>query len=466
MATTIRNLSAIMDAYKRFTMERNLLVSQVWVKYLVLSIVAIFSLMDAIKQDAFSEALLKYLYPDGFVEKGIAETLMVYDYVLACVGTLIVIFVERRVPPHIWCVCNLLISILHWMYFNEPTLELHKLIILAILRSINVRYSMITYWFGPHYHSHIMLVQLFNSLLPQIGKLLLLRYYREVMFDHQNEVLIIANLLCILLIGVICYCNDRQILEEEHELEIRHPHLNSERLTVDKSGSWCCNVASVTFITGIHYDVHMFEAYANKRLKFSYTYDMVYVHIGLYVTVFLNNLVYNAFKRLYAKRLSGQSGDSARQAHAMNRARFLFTIVGYALALISRSAFLVLQLHPTRSLYMLVACVCLGGMAGNVHPILAEFMFRQRTIPSLRLDTQSNDSASTSKFWQKYREQIFKCLYMEGRSIIMIPLIVVWYIIRNYIGSWWFSANAISLLVISSFIFIFYYIRHAKYINV
>lgn len=456
-----------MDTYKKFSMERNLLMSRVWVKYLVLYIVAIFSLMDAIKQDAFSEALLKYLYPDGFVEKGIVETLMLYDYVLACVGTLIVIFVERRVPPHVWCVCNLLISILYWMYFNEPTLELHKLIILAILRSMNVRYSMITYWFGPLYHSHIMLVQLFNSLLPQIGKLLLLRYYRVVVFDYQYEVFIVASLLCILLIGVIFYCNDRPIeVKEERELDIRHSYTNSERLTVDKSGSWCCNVASVTFITGIHYDVHMFGAYANKRLKFNYTYDMTYVHIGLYVTVFLNNLVYNAFKRFYAKRLSGQSDDFARQAHAMNRARFAFTIVGYALALISRSAFLVLQLHPTPSLYMLVICVCLGGMAGNVHPILAEFMFRQRTIPSARLDTRSSGSSSTSKFWQKYREQIFKCLYMNGRSVIMIPLIITWYIIRNYINYWWFSANSIVLLAISGVIFIIYYIRHAKYINV
>lgn len=160
-----------------------------------------------------------------------------------------------------------------------------------------------------------------------------------------------------------------------------------------KAGSWLANAACTLFLAGVYYDFRMFDTFANQVLHIDFTYEMIYVHFGLYCTVFLVNVAYNATKNLFRLRLSRRlDHESTEYCLRMHVLRYGFAMFSFAGVLLGRIAFLAMQLELTEpSFPRLVSCLCLGGLGGNVQPLLAEMMFRQRAA----LTTLANKPSST-----------------------------------------------------------------------
>lgn len=445
--------------------ERQLVSRNRCFRYVLLVTASYFTLLDAIKQDAFNSALLAYLFPDepNRTSKQIASALVTHDILLTIVQMLVIGLLEQFVRPSIWCTFNLLTTICCWTYFSAPTLSLGNLLLIFIVRCFNVRYSMLVHWFGPLYFKYTMAVQFFVSVLPYLLKLPLFHYYRAVVFERQIELLAGAVVVFCLLVSMLLRELPTAVMVAANGQSLSS---STTRNRPDKTGSWISNLSCSCFLAAVYFDFRAFDAYANRRLGYDITYDMVYVHVGLFVTVFLMNLVYNLFKTMYRRHMRLQELDRTTQTQRMNRARFAFVLFSFFGVTFSRCLFLALQLDTARqpSFSLLAVCVCLGGLGGNVQPLLAEFMFRQRTVPpplvSLYDTTEEASRTRRARWWSRHSDQIFKWVYVDGRNLINVPLITLWFIVGPLVGPWWFTVNTIVLLVVSCLLFLVYYIRH------
>jgi hypothetical protein len=470
-------------------------------RYLLLLVFSYYTLMDAIKLDAYNATLLRTVLPSpssNWTIKEVSSVLVTSEVSFAAIQVVVIGLIEQYVPPSVWCTINFFLSLAAWFTFDRPNLGLARLVTLFVLKAFNVRYAVMVHWFGARYFKYTMAVQFFVSLLPHIVKLPLFYFDRTVVFGQQFLIGAVAVLLYGLLACSLFWCwRTHEIPDytgEEFELERRryidgfcHPMVDRDvQYKPDKRGSWICNIACTLFLSGVYYDYPMFTTYAKVILQLDITYEMVYVHVGLFTAVFIVNVAYNIFKYSYRRWLRSHDSSMAYIARQMNSARFWFIVSSYLCVLLSRMGFLLLQLYGYPSFLLLVTCACLGGLGGNVQPLLAELMFRQRAQrgPSLEADATATltnryyRNGSKRGFyqchrtidgirsgWKNHSDQLFKWMYVDGRSVMNLLLLFVWLAVSSLVGSWWFTVNTISLILLSFTLFLCYYHLHAHRIG-
>lgn len=476
--------------------ERTLATTSRVLRLLLLTIASFFTLMDAIKNDAFNHALLDYVYPDVGKRsaKQIASLFVSNEVFLALVQMIVVGLTEQFVLPSVWCLVNFSCSMMVWFYFSTPQLDLAGLLVVFALRSLNVRYSMMVHWFGDKYCKYTMAVQFFISVFPHIVKLPIFYWYRDVVFSCQTPIGITGGILAVILVTVFLSIKSSHHFESD-ETKSKTNLIPVEQLNVPscgiKNGSWRCNAACTLFLAAVYYDFPMFATYANTVLGFDLTYDIVYVHIGLYAVVFSVNVFYNVFKAIFRRELLRLNITPNERAKKMNNARGFFVFASYVGVFVSRVLFLYLQISRRASFALLVLCVSLGGLGGNVQPLAAELMFRQRAqsnqqrekfaknagfhqlnqckLEPIREETSSFAERvrfSLNAVWRRHSDQIFKWMYVDGRNVIDLLLLSLWLVCGDFVGSWWFTANTIVLLVISSILFFTYFFQNGRKIVV
>jgi hypothetical protein len=462
------------DLKTRIRVEQSLAAKHRPLRYLLLVAFSYFTLMDAIKIDAYNAALLRLILPTNqttWTVKQVSAVLVTSEVNFAAIQMIVIGLVEQNVPPSIWCTVNFFLSLAAWFLFDQPDLGLTAMIVLFLLRSLNVRYAVMVHWFGDKYFKYTMAVQFFISVFPHILKLPLFHYHRAIVFQEQFLLGAIGTVIYGLVACTIFWYWKGYDNEDGCGGGTAAASAVPEKISgPDKTGSWLSNFACTFFLAGVYYDFPMFTTYAKIVLGLDITYEMVYVHVGLFTSVFFVNVWYNLFKHCYRRWLRSCELTAYEILRRMNRARFLFIVISYVSVLISRVTFLLLQLYVYPSFTLLVMCACLGGLGGNVQPLLAELMFRQRSrtksmIGGLSMKRERMSENGLRRRWKQHSDQIFKWMYVDGRSVMNLFLLLVWITVSNYVGSWWFSANTISLILLSFALFLYYYYSHAHRIN-
>lgn len=505
-------------------LDQTLMANNRLLRYTMFVTFAFFTFLDVLKVDAYYSALLYTMIDNASHNstntKQISSILVANEVMIAFIQMLVVGILEQYFLPSIWSFVNFLITILTWMTFDSPHVSPSRFLLIFFLRALNVRYSVIVYWLGKRYDSYTMVVQFFISLLPSIMKLPLFHFYRQIIiFGLQFELLLAAIAAFVIFVSAYSLYVTRltasQVMSEQllqlrqlssssspqppppesltlqqisfcTETDRNNSNRTMTRAIYDKSGSWLCNLACVLFLSGVYYDFPVFTTFAVVYLNYDITYDIIYVHIGLFVTVFFMNISYNIFRvlhRRYLCRLYGHNNNVEIEIHR-NEKRYLFAMISYVCVILSRVCFLMLQLFEYPSATILTVCICFAGLGGNVQPLLAELMFRQRNQPQctssrynrsraayhrsagITDEPNCNDDLRTrvarwlERHWRTYSNQAFKWFYIDGKSIVNLLLLAVWMSLYNYIGPWWFSANSILLLLVSMTLFVVYYRRY------
>lgn len=474
--------------------ERKLVAKNRVLRMLLLIIASFFTLMDVIKTDAYNHALLDYFFPDVAKRnaKEIASLFVTNEVLLAIVQMFVVGLTEQYVLPSAWCLINFSCSMLVWFYFSDPHLGLIGLLVVFGLRSLNVRYSMIVHWFGDNYCKYTIAVQFFIAVFPNIIKLPIFYWYRQIVFDCQMLVALAGGIAAVVFFATFL------MLKSAHGLIVENKRVSEdvsvEQLSIPsagiKDGSWRCNLASTLFLAAVYYDFPMFATYANTVLGFDLTYDIVYVHVGLFSVVFSVNVFYNIFKAIFRRQLLRMNITPNERARQMNCMRCFFVLASYIGVIISRVLFLYLQLSQIASFPLLILCSSLAGLGGNIQPLSAEFMFRQRAnanrqklrfannagyyqLNRCALEPISEETScaekcriSSSVFWRKHSDQIFKWMYVDGRNVVGLFLLLLWLLFADLVGSWWFTTNTLVLLLISSGLFFTYFFSNGRKILV
>lgn len=454
-------------------------------RYLLLLAFSFYTLMDAIKLDAYNAALLRLVLPANqstWTVKQVSAILVTSEVNFAVIQMFVIGLMEQYVPPSIWCTINCFLTLAVWFLFDRPDLSLSTMIAVFLFRSLNVRYAVLVHWFGDKYYKYTMAIQFFISVFPHLLKLPLFHYHRAIVFEEQFVVGTIGGIVYGMIACTIFWYWRGTTYPEEEALAMMEQTtkvaMSVERRKrnnrPDKTGSWLANFACTLFLAGVYYDFPMFTTYAKVVLNLDITYEMVYVHVGLFSAVFFVNIAYNLFKHLYRRwlRRSHTRSETLRQ---MNRSRFVFVVISYACVLVSRVMFLLLQLYAFPSFSLLVLCACLGGLGGNVQPLLAELMFRQRSNgdvtglcpppPPSKFSRKDEPNNALRRHWKLHSDQFFKWMYVDGRSIVNLCLLLVWVGVSSLVGSWWFTVNALSLILVSFGLFLYYYFSHAHRIS-
>lgn len=474
---SVSSTSAI-DAERRRLFQRNRSL-----RYLLFIVASYHTLLDALKLDAYNSALLDHFLPaTSRSVKNVSSILVINEISLALLQMCVIGLLEQLALPSIWCVINLAVSSVGWVFFDSPQPSVVSLGVLFLLRALNVRYSMMVHCFGPNYYKHTVAVQFFIHVLPHLVKLPLLRLVPEIVFAHQLPMLYVALVLHGLLFCGLLY-GQRHSDERERasghsdEDECGSAPQSSDR---HKRLSWLCNIACSLFLAGVYFDFPMMIAYAHLELGYDLVYDMVYVHLCLFLTVFTVNLVYNATKRIYRRYLAAQQCDRHTRLRRLVAFRMYCVGISYVGCFVSRLLFLVLQLQPsdrawlplTRNVWFAVT-LCLAGLGGNVQPLLAEFMFRQRASSInwheyLRCNTRidfGTVAVHNDDFCERHADQLFKWMYVDGYRVIDAVLLAVWLLVGTHIGTWWYTANALTMVGLSGALFLCYYYQSGRFVR-
>lgn len=155
--------------------------------FVLLGIACLFTFVDSLKSDAYYAALLQHItLPwSSTVEHAIGTIIAANDVCAALCQAVLIGCIESRVTPIAWCFANLTITPIAWLAFPAPSpITPVRIAVLFVLRSINVRYSMVVKVLGAkRYAEMTVLVQCAVAVLPQLLKLPVYYWFRWFVFD-------------------------------------------------------------------------------------------------------------------------------------------------------------------------------------------------------------------------------------------------------------------------------------------
>lgn len=483
--------------------RRRLYRHQRWLRYVLFIVVSYHTLLDVLKLDAYNAALLDHFLPAGnrtaAAAKDVVSVLVINEVSLAVLQMLVIGLLEQLALPSVWCVINLAVSSVGWVCFDAPLPTATSFAAVFAIRALNVRQSMMVHWLGPRYHRHTIAVQFFVCVLPHMVRVPLIRLVPDIVFGHQLTMLYIALGLHGLLVCCILY-GLRHRRDEDgysaaavataapfdgtHRDDQRDDDNDMKDEREDRPGcrhkrwSWLCNLSCSLFLAGVYFDLPMVITYAHLSLGYDLVYDMVYVHLCLYVTVFSVNVLYTTSAHLYRLYLWYEQLDRHTRQRRLVAMRVFCVWLGMLGCVCSRLLFLIMQIqpagatwlpHPQTAWFALV--LFLAGLGGNVQPLLAEFMFRQRSSSInwheyLRCNTHVNfDLPDGVSRWTRYSEQLFRWTHVDGHRVIIAALLVVWLLVSPYVEAWWFTANALAMLMCSGLLFLLYHRHSGRFVR-